>query len=103
LTRDLIKGMMKPSSGRPGDRGPARKRGVEESPHSAEHGAGESPGRGNLSDQGHRNRLPPQGGEGEKAVQETTGVRSNAGGQVTPSGSKAKQGRDAARVAISPG
>jgi len=60
--------MMKLSSGRPGDRGLALRRGIEESPHSTEHGAGEIPGRGNLPEQGHRNRLPPQGGEGEKAV-----------------------------------
>jgi hypothetical protein len=83
-------------------------RGIEESPYSTERGAGETPGwrrpsRGNLSDQGHRNRLPPPGGEGEKAVQETTGVRSNAAGQATPTGSKAKQGREAARFATSPG
>jgi len=56
------------ASGRPGDRGPALRRRVEESPHSTEHGAGEIPGRGNLPDQGHRNRQPPQGGDGEKAV-----------------------------------
>jgi len=60
--------MMNSSSGRPGDRGPKRKQGIEESPHSTEHGAGETPGRGNLPEQGHRNRQPPQGSNGEKAV-----------------------------------
>ncbi len=37
------------------------------------------------------------GGDGEKVVQETTGVRSNAGSQATPAGSKVKQGQGTAR------
>jgi len=41
---------------------------IEESPHSIEHGAGETPGRENLPEQGHRNRQPLQSGHGEKVV-----------------------------------
>ena len=82
--------MMMSSSGWPGDRGRASCA-AEESPHSIEHGAGQSPGRGNLPDRATETDCRASG-DGEKAVQETTGVRSNAGGQVTPAGSKAKQG-----------
>jgi len=38
-------------------------------------------------------------GKGEKVVQETTGARGDTGGQATPTGSKAKQGRDPLRRA----
>jgi hypothetical protein len=58
----------KKASGQPDGRGPVLRRRVEESPHSKEHGAGETPGRGNLPEKGHRNRQLPQGGDGEKAV-----------------------------------
>jgi len=40
----------KKASGRLDGRGSAFRCGIEESPHSAEHGAGEIPGRGNLPD-----------------------------------------------------
>ncbi len=69
--------------------------GVEESPYSTGRGAGEDPGRSDLSEKGHRKEQPGRclhrPGDGEKAAQETTGVRSNAGGQATPVGSKDKQ------------
>ena len=52
-----------------------------------------TPGVGQPAGKGHRD-IPPalqSAGKGEKVVQETTGVSSNGGGQVTPSRSKAKQ------------
>lgn len=36
--------------------------GAEESPHSIERGAGETPGRGNLPDRATENKLPSQEG-----------------------------------------
>jgi hypothetical protein len=70
---------------------------LEESPHSTEHGAGETPERGNLLDRAtetNRRWLPlGRSGKGEKASQALTGAGSNIGGQVTPARSKAKQER----------
>jgi hypothetical protein len=58
LTCRRRNGIIPLSSGWPGGRGPELWRGVEESPHSTGHGAGETPGRGNLPEQGHRNKPP---------------------------------------------
>jgi hypothetical protein len=69
---------------------------LEESPYSTERGAGETPARRKLRDWATEtdSRWLPYGssGDGEKARQELTGAGSNIGGQVTPTGSKAKQG-----------
>jgi len=72
----LSDGMIPMSSGWPDGRGPELRRGVEESPHSIGHGAGENPGRGNLPDRATETDCPPppspsgegSGGEGEKVV-----------------------------------
>ena len=50
-----------------------------------------TPGMGQPAGEGHRDIPPALHGKGEKVVQETTGASSNGDGQVTPSGSKAKQ------------
>ena len=41
---------------------------VEESPHSEERGAGETPGWSNLPDRATENKQPSQEGDGEKVV-----------------------------------
>jgi len=68
------------ASGWSDGRGPEFRRGIEESPHSIERGAGETPGRSNLPDRATENTLPtptqppPSGGgaegvgDGEKVV-----------------------------------
>jgi hypothetical protein len=68
LTHSRRDGIILLSSGWPDGRGSELRRRVEESPHSTEHGAGETPGRGDLPDQGHRNKPPLQSGQGEKVV-----------------------------------
>ena len=57
--------MMKPASGRLDGRGSVNR--AEESPHSKEHDAGETPGRSNLPDRATENK-PPLVGDGEKVV-----------------------------------
>ena len=56
--------MMMPQVGRTAAAPPD---GVEESPHSTEHGAGETPGRSNLPDRATENKQPLKG-DGEKVV-----------------------------------